>query len=210
MVIYGTIIRIWEGDRMNHKGTVLLETERLILRKFTPEDAEPMFRNWANDTDVTRFLTWPPHGTIDNTRKVIDLWVNSYEELSHYSWAIELKSLGEPIGSIAAMNPNEKVSSVEIGYCIGKAWWGQGYVAEALRAIVKFLFEDVGVNRMNAIHDPRNPNSGAVMRKAGFTFEAAKRQAGFNNLGICDHCEYGYLAEDYFKDKQAFCPCVFQ
>ena len=67
---------------------------------------------------------------------------------------------------------------------------------------MKFLVEDVGVNRINAIHDPRNPKSGAVMRKAGFTFEAAKRQAGCNNQGICDHCEYGYLAEDYFRDKK--------
>lgn len=188
---------------MNHKGTVTLETQRLILRRFSPEDAEPMFRNWANDPDVTMFLTWPPHGTIDNTKKVIGLWVNSYEELLNYSWAIELKSLGEPIGSIAAMKPNNKVNSVDMGYCIGKAWWGQGYVAEALRTIVEFLFEDVGVNRINAVHDPRNPNSGVVMRKAGFTFEAAKRQAGCNNQGICDHCEYRYLAEDYFKEKKA-------
>jgi ribosomal-protein-alanine N-acetyltransferase len=188
-----------EHFTMTHKGTITLETERLILRRFELTDAEAMFRNWANDPEVSKFLTWQLHETIEVTRGVIENWVNSCEAADKYEWAIELKSLGEPIGSIAAMKPNEKVRSVDIGYCIGKAWWHNGYVAEALTAVVKFLFEEVGVNRINAIHDPQNPNSGAVMRKAGFTFEAAKRQAGFNNQGICGHCEYAILAEDYFK-----------
>jgi ribosomal-protein-alanine N-acetyltransferase len=185
---------------MTHKGTVPIETERLTLRRFEPADAGAMFRNWANDPEVAKFLTWQPHGTIEATRGVIENWVNGYEAPNKYEWAIVPKALGEPVGSIAAMSPDDRVRSFgSIGYCIGKAWWHNGYVAEALCAIVKFLFEEIGANRISAIHDPRNPNSGAVMRKAGFTFEAARRQAGFNNQGICDHCEYVFLAEDYFK-----------
>jgi ribosomal-protein-alanine N-acetyltransferase len=183
---------------MKHKGTITLETGRLILRRFALDDADAMYRNWANDPETSKFLTWPPHKTIDVTRVVIANWVSGYENSDKYEWAIELKSLGEPIGSIDAMKLNEKVRSVEVGYCIGKTWWHSGYVAEALIAVVKFLFEEVGVNRINAIHDPNNPNSGAVMRKSGFTFETFRRQAGWNNQGVCDHCEYVFLAEDYF------------
>jgi ribosomal-protein-alanine N-acetyltransferase len=183
---------------MTHKGTITLETQRLILRRFTQDDADAMFRNWANDEQVTRFLTWPPHGTLENTQAVINSWVNDYDNLDKYEWAIELKSLGEPIGSIAAMNPNDRNNSVEMGYCIGTAWWRSGYMSEALAAVIKFLFEEVGGNRIVAIHDPHNPNSGAVMRKCGMQFEGMHRQAGRNNQGICDEAAYAILAEDYF------------
>ena len=65
---------------LTHKGTVTVETPRLILRKARIEDAEPMFRNWANDPEVTKFLTWPPHGSIEVTRKLLASWVDSYEK----------------------------------------------------------------------------------------------------------------------------------
>lgn len=183
---------------MTHKGTVTLETERLILRRFTPEDAEAMFRNWANDPEVTQFMTWPTHGSLETTRKVITSWVDGYETPAKYEWAIVPYSLGEPIGSIAAMGVNDNLRSVEIGYNIGKPWWGKGYTAEALTRVIQFLFEDVGLNRITAIHEPHNPNSGAVMRKSGMKFEAFKRQAGCRKGVIYDHYEYAILAEDYF------------
>jgi len=187
---------------MTHKGTVTLETERLILRQFTPDDADAMFRNWASDPDVTKYMTWPTHDSIETTRKVIDSWVVGYENLTKYEWAIVLRSLGEPVGSIAAMGANDNVRSVGIGYNIGKPWWGNGYTAEALICIIKFLFEEVGFNRIVATHEPHNPNSGVVMRKAGMKFEAFRRQAGFRKQAIYDHFDYVILAEDYFGKTQ--------
>ena len=85
---------------MTHKGTVTLETERLILRRYVPEDADAMFRNWVNDPEVTRYLTWQPHGSIELTRKINLSDVSKYDNLSHYQWAVVLKSLNEPIGGI--------------------------------------------------------------------------------------------------------------
>jgi ribosomal-protein-alanine N-acetyltransferase len=169
---------------MTHKGTVRLETERLILRRFVPEDAEAMFRNWANDSDVTKYLMWPTHGNIENTRKVLAEWDAIYEKPDHYSWAIELKSLGEPIGSIAAVQKRDDIQMVHIGYCIGKAWWHKGYTSEALTELVRFFFEEVGVNRVESRHDPRNPNSGKVMMKAGLRYEGTLRQSDTNNQGF--------------------------
>ncbi|HCS72532.1 MAG TPA: N-acetyltransferase [Clostridiales bacterium] len=156
---------------MTHKGTVTLETERLVLRRFTTEDAEAMFRNWANDTEVTRYLTWPPHSDVSVSREVIDSWLPLYRNLNHYSWAIVLKKIGEPIGSIAAVDQRDDIKMIHIGYCIGQKWWRNAYTSEALSKLIRFFFVDMGVNRIESRHDPRNPNSGKVMLKCGLKYE---------------------------------------
>ena len=110
---------------LNHCGTKTIETSRLILRKAQISDAEAMFRNWANDPDVTKFLTWPPHESIEVTKTLLSAWVESYENDDYYQWMIVLKETGEPIGSIMASTMG-RAQSAHIGYCIGKAWWHQG------------------------------------------------------------------------------------
>jgi ribosomal-protein-alanine N-acetyltransferase len=182
---------------MNHKGTIPLETERLILRSFKIEDADAMFCNWASDPEVTKYLTWPTHTSVDVSKAVISDWTNSYSNDDHYSWTIVLKELGEPIGSIAIMEQNQRTGTVHVGYCIGKPWWGKGYTSEALSRLIRFFFEDVKAKRIESRHDPRNPNSGKVMLKAGMKFEGTKRQSDWNNQGICDAAWYAMLADDY-------------
>jgi ribosomal-protein-alanine N-acetyltransferase len=186
---------------MTHKGTVTLETERLILRRFSPDDADAMFRNWASDPEVTKFLMWSAHTDVNESRRIATLWSEQYSSLNIYQWAIVPKSVGEPIGSISVVHGDDKAKSVHIGYCIGKAWWGNGYTPEALTRLVRFFFEEVGVNRIESRHDPRNPNSGKVMQKAGMRYEGVLRQSDWNNQGICDAAYYAILAEDYFTPK---------
>jgi ribosomal-protein-alanine N-acetyltransferase len=114
-----------------------------------------------------------------------------------------LKSLGEPIGSIAVVHKDDDIKMVHIGYCIGKVWWHQGYTSEALNELLRFFFEEVGVNRIESRHDPRNPNSGKVMLKAGLQYEGTHRQSDRNNQGgFCDAAYYAILAEDYRKGKR--------
>ena len=180
---------------LKHKGTVTIETPRLILRKARIEDAEPMFRNWANDSEVTKYLTWPPHGSIEVTRNVLASWVESYEKDDYYQWMIVLKDLGEPIGSIMASTMG-RAQSAHIGYCIGKPWWHQGIMSETLKAVMDFLFDEVGFHRVEALHDSNNPHSGAVMRKCGMKYEGTLRQSDWNNQGICDADWYGLLKEE--------------
>lgn len=182
---------------MEHKGTATLETERLILRRFTESDAEPAFRNWTSSDTVTKYLRWETHRDVRVTCDYINFLSENYKRPDAYDWAIVCKELGEPIGSIGAVALNERARSVEIGYCIGKKWWRQGYMSEALAAVIKFFFEEVGVNRVYSEHDPRNPNSGKVMEKCGMKYEGTLRQADFNNAGICDIRVYGILAEEY-------------
>ena len=182
---------------MEHGGTVRLETERLILRRFTVEDAGAMYRNWASDPAVTEFLTWPPHPSEDATRRLLECWVRDYAKPDHYQWAIELKSLGEVIGSLSIVRIDEDIDAMELGWCIGRRWWGQGIMPEAAAAMFRYLFEEVGVNRIAAKHAVDNPKSGRVMQKLGMTFEGVLRQVGRSNHGIEDDAQYSMLKSEY-------------
>ena len=190
-----------EGDvTMKHCGTQRLETERLILRRFVSEDAEAMYKNWASDSEVTKYLTWPTHSSIEVSKFVTDDWVNSYSNEKYYQWAIVLKENGDvPIGSISAVNMNEDISMIHIGYCIGRNWWNKGITSEAMKAVMNFFFEEVEANRIEARHDPENPNSGKAMEKCGMKYEGTMRSADRNNQGICDAAYYALLKSEWKK-----------
>ncbi len=181
---------------MNKTGTKRIETPRLILRPFVPEDAEAMYRNWASDPAVTEFLTWPPHASVEATRLLLADWCPRYAGGDYFEWAIELRELGEAVGSIAAVKLNESVGAAELGYCLGRAWWGRGLMSEALGAVLDYLFDEVGLQRVAACHDARNPRSGRVMEKAGMRLEGTWRQAGRNNRGVCDEVWHAMLRAD--------------
>ncbi|MFA5448916.1 MAG: GNAT family N-acetyltransferase [Clostridia bacterium] len=186
---------------MVHKGTITIETERLILRRFALDDADAMYRNWASDAEVTKYLTWQPHTNISVSKDVINSWLPLYQNPNHYSWAIVLKKIGEPIGSIAIVKQNESTNMVHFGYALGRKWWQQGIMSEALARLICFFFEEVGVNRIESMHDPNNPNSGRVMQKCGLRYEGTMRQSDKNNQGICDAVNYAILREEYFARK---------
>jgi aspartyl-tRNA(Asn)/glutamyl-tRNA(Gln) amidotransferase subunit C len=178
---------------MNHLGTIELATDRLTLRRFEIEDAENMFYNWANDPEVTKYLTWPAHSSAEVTEKVISDWVSQYNNNEYYMWAIELNELEQPIGSISATHVDDDIESVELGYCIGKAFWNKGYTTEALTEVLRFFLGQVGAGRVSARHDVNNPNSGKVMAAAGMTYEGTLRRSARNNSGICDMACYAKI-----------------
>lgn len=156
-----------------------------------------MFKNWAADEDVTKYLMWQPHSSIQVSQSVTDDWVRQYENDDFYQWAIVLKQNGdEPIGGISVVHMNEKVAMAHIGYCLGKKWWHQGIMSEALKAVMDFLFDVAGFNRIESRHDPNNPNSGKVMQKCGMKYEGTLRSADWNNQGICDACYYSILKSE--------------
>ncbi len=184
---------------MQHKGTVLLETERLILRQFRESDAEEMYRNWAGNPNVTRYLTWPTHSSPEESRYVIGVWMREYSDLRSYQWCIEYKENHQAIGSISVVEINENIDAAGVGYCIGEDYWHKGITAEALREVVRFLFEEVACNRIWARHDVHNPNSGKVMKKAGLSCEGTLKQGGRNNTGLCDMVIYGAVRNEIHK-----------
>lgn len=182
---------------LTHKGTQTIETSRLILRKAVREDAEPMFSNWVSDPEVTKYLTWPVHGSLDTTKWVLSSWIEEYQNDTYYQWMIELKEISQPIGSISVVRQNNDLAMAEIGYCIGSHWWHKGIMSEALQAVIDYLFEEVGMNRIEARHDPNNPHSGNVMKKCRMKYEGTTRAADRNNQGICDAVHYAILRSDW-------------
>lgn len=182
---------------MKHCGTKTLETERLILRRFVMDDANAMFDNWASDPEVTKYLTWPTHSSVEISSMILKEWTESYINDDYYQWAIVLKENGNsPIGCIGVNEIKESISMAHIGYCIGRQWWHRGIMSEALKVVMEFLFDEVQVNRIESRYDPRNEHSGAVMKKCGMKYEGTLRAADRNNQGICDASYYGLVREE--------------
>ena len=184
---------------MNKAGTQRIETDRLILRRFRVEDAEEMYANWASDPEVTRFLTWPPHASVDVTLSLLADWVSRYEDGGYFNWLMEYKETGKAIGNISVVRLDESIEEAEIGYCMSRAYWGQELMPEALKAVMDYLFDVAGLNRVAACHDANNPKSGRVMDKAGMKQEGILRSAGKNNLGICDKVWHAMIRSDREK-----------
>ena len=186
---------------MNGTGTALLETKRLILRPFTMDDAHDMYHNWANNTHVTRFLTWPVHESEADSAQILATWIKDYEDPNTYQWCIQLKKNQQAIGCIGVVHQNEEIDAVELGYCLSEECWRQGIMTEALKSVVRYLFEKAGCNRVSAKHDVNNPNSGRVMKAAGMQYEGTLLQSSKNNQGICDMSVYA-ITRDFFLQSE--------
>ena len=144
-----------------------LETERLKLRRIRRGDAQRIFDFWAGDPEVTKYLTWPPHESVETTKAVIERWMDEYEQPDCYRYGIELKESGELIGMIDVVGYHH--GNPVIGYCSGRPAWGRGYMTEALKAVCAMLFDEgYPMIRIEAIKE--NIGSNRVIQKAGFTF----------------------------------------
>ena len=185
---------------MIHKGTQVIFTERFILRRFTLADTAPAFENWMSDEKVTPFLTWQPYTKLSAARGTLARWISAYDNDEFYLWAITLKDDALPIGSIDARIIDEKAGYMRIGYCLGSKWWCQGIMTEALRAVIKFLFDEVRASRIEARHAPANPASGEVMKKCGMRYEATLKNAAWCNIGVYDTVVYSVLRTDNTAD----------
>ena len=186
---------------LTHKGTKTIITERLILRKFRVDDAMDMFNNWASDENVTRFLTWKPHESVDATKQLLEGWVAAYDNEKTYNWVIEYK--GQAIGSISVVRLSDKCEYAELGYCLGCDYWNKGIMSEAANAVIDYLFAEIGVNRVGISHATENPGSGKVAQKCGMFYEGTKREYFKTSTGkFVDIVDYGITRSDWErKDK---------
>lgn len=198
---------------MRHAGTEAIETERLVLRRLMPEDAPDMFKNWASDPAVTRWLRWEPHKDVFETYALLTAWAELYKNPDYYQWAITEKGQDKAIGSISLMRElavdshHEKWPGADLsdgiwepGYCLGRAFWGKGYMTEALRAVVDYWFNRLGGSWLTCCHAKGNPASGAVMKKAGFVYDHEAQYHKFDGTPV-DCLVYRLTRADY----EAFC-----
>lgn len=185
-----------------HKGTKNIETKRLILRPFLESDVGCMYKDWASDPDVTEYLTWDTHSSVEDTKLVIDIWVRGYKNAQTYNWAMELKETKEVIGSIGFIDLNNDLCEAEAGYCMSKEYWGRGIMTEALCAVIGFAFTEVGFAYIYAVHDVRNPVSGSVMKKCGMRYiSQVELPALSNNLQPVVCSKYEISAVAYYYDR---------
>ena len=156
-----------------------LESSRLILRKFTIDDAEEMYKNWESDPECCKYLAWDVAQSVDETKTLLQSWVSAYEN-GALNWVVELKATGEIIGNVSVMTLLKKHLTAELGYCYGSKFWGNGYATEALRTVIEYLLNDCGLYLVEARHISGNPASGRVMEKAGMRKDGVLRSRRIN------------------------------
>lgn len=151
---------------MQHIGTKPFETERLICRRFTQEDAENMFQNWIADPRVQFEYGEPIYDTIPKAKDLLTKYIESYQKPNFYRWAIIEKNSKENIGQIAFCRVYSDCQTAEIEYCIGERFWGNGYAGEALAGLIEFTFRNTDFRKLEAYHRSENTKSGRVLEKS--------------------------------------------
>ena len=198
---------------MKHVGTQMIKTKRLTLRRFETSDADKMFTNWASDIEVTRYMRWQPYESVDGVKTMLDEWIGSYKNDNYYHWAI-CPDEGEPIGSVGVYIASEHDHRAGLGYCIGRNWWDKGYMSEAVKAVIDYMYTNTDVERIEAYHAVENPASGKVMQKAGMEREGLARSKFKSGVGTFeDSDEYGIVREMWEVQKEIdsynSLPCTF-
>lgn len=125
---------------MEHKGTIRIETDRLVLKRHVLDDAEIMFKNWVTEKDVTKFLSWQPHKNVDETKQLLIDWIESYDKQDFYFWTIELKDSHELVGDISVVSLDEATESVEPAW-YWKQMVGKRYNCRSRKGIGKILLK---------------------------------------------------------------------
>jgi RimJ/RimL family protein N-acetyltransferase len=150
-----------------------IETERLILRKPRLDDAHVIFEGWAQDPEVTRYLTWRPHQRLEETQGFVQRCLSAWEQKTRFPYIITLKENGKVLGMI---DPRIEGPRVGIGYGAARAYWGKGYMSEATRAIIEWAFQQPSIYRVFATTDVENIASRRVLEKVGMQCEGILRK----------------------------------
>lgn len=159
----------------------VIRTPRLVLRPPVPGDAPHVYERWTRDPEVTRYLRWRPHESIDRAHAFIGTCVQSWAAIGHGPWVLTRTGDDTPIGMIDARYGD---MGVELGYVLGRADWGQGLMPEAATAVVEAALAEPDIYRVWAVCDVDNRASARVLEKAGMTLEGRLARASLHpNLG---------------------------
>ena len=173
-----------------------LETERLLLRPAVMGDAEDIYA-YASDPEVARAVLWEAHRSLADSRDYIRYLRSQYHSGQPSNYVIVLRETGRVIGTIGFMQWYPEHGVVEVGYSIGRAWWGQGIAAEALRRFLALCFAQPSILRVEAMHETDNPASGRVMEKCGMRREGVLRQRISNKGRQVDVALWAILRDDW-------------
>ena len=157
------------------RGTVELKTDRLILRRHKPEDADTLYEIFGSDPQMFEYSGWNPYQTREMAKETVKEFISSYSDVRFYGWGIEQNS--RLIGTIGAYDYDTEKNQIEIGMSIERISWGRGYATEALTAVLRYLTEQESVHTVTAWCADDNIGSMKVMQKAGMQLTHTDKDA---------------------------------
>ena len=157
------------------RGTIQLTTDRLILRRHIPEDAEILHENFGLDPEMFRYSGWNPYAAKEAAEMTVRRFIDSYGDDRFYGWAIEHNY--DLIGTIGAYDFDPATDSVEIGCSIERRSWGQGFASEALQAVITYLTDQEGIQCVRAWCAAENFGSRRIMERSGMTQTSIEEDA---------------------------------
>ena len=182
---------------------MIIETERLILRPWQESDAEDLY-TYAKDPEVGPPAGWPPHTSVENSRDIINTVLSRSE-----TYAVCLKD-GKPIGSVGlhlngSTDMTDRDDECELGYWIGKPFWGQGLIPEAARELLRYAFEELGMRAVWCGYYEGNEKSRKVQTKLGFVYQHKTEglEVGLMNEIRTGHCNL--MTKERWQKVKLFC-----
>ena len=182
--------------RTSPGGPPRLETERLVLRALTPDDAAAIFA-YASDPEVARYVLWEAHRSVEDAKAFLDLTMGRYGSGDAPDWGIVYKGDGRLVGTSGFVAWERVHARAEVGCVLHRGYWGMGLAAEALRAMISFGFSRMDLNRIEARCIAENVASARIIEKAGMAYEGTLRQREFLKGEYRDMKLYAILKEEY-------------
>ena len=182
-----------------------IETEHLLLRKLELGDVYEYYERLMGDADVSRYMLFDPHQTIMESLEDMQQKLRRYEEEPFYCWGVEQKEEAGLMGMVQLLRFDEQADSCSFVYMLGCNYWNQGYGTEILKAVIRFAFEELEVQRILADHMTKNIASGKVMEKAGMK-HIGTETGKYEKMGIlydveiyeiCNENQQGLTANEY-------------
>ena len=182
---------------LTHIGTKIIETERLVLRRFEYADNDAMLKNWVADEKIQSLYSEPVYSTKAEVKGLLDKYIGSYEREDYYRWAVIEKASGECIGQIAYFLVDSKNHFAEIEYCIGSDFQCKGYATEATKAVIAYGFNEMNLHKVQICTKTINAPSKRVIEKCGFTYEGTLRDYFYMNGEYVGRLYFSILRSEY-------------
>ncbi len=182
-----------EIEKLN--SVPIIETERLLLRGLTVEDADDLYE-YASEHKVSQYVPWDAHKSLEDSIEFLKYILNAYEYKKKRTWAIELKEEGKLIGTIDYVNWVPSHRKAELTYVLSHHYWGKGFTYEAAQKLLHYGFETMGLHRVEAPIMLENKQSQRVLEKLGMTYEGIARQSFYLNGQYVDLAMYAILKDE--------------
>lgn len=175
-----------------------LETERLVVRKVRSEDAADRFA-YASDPEVARYIIWDAETDLQQSQSAVDYVLGLYREGRVAPWAVALRETDRMVGTAGYVWCIPCHGRAEVSYALNRAFWNQGLMTEAMKAVLAFGFDRMDLNRVEAVVHPDNVASRRVVEKVGMVEEGRLRQVARIHGVFEDHLMYAVLRSDWDK-----------